>query len=120
MQSGNTGGSQDFSGTQIIGVGVSGALAGDHANAHAQRNSLRGGLHDPLVDADHAGGEVLEIQIRVVPVLRERFGQIPLQIAPFNTKTNGKKRLGKCHGDFFNVITRSPCGRALRRTTAGP
>jgi hypothetical protein len=51
---------------EVVTIGVSSALAGDDANADAQRDALAGAFDDSFIDADGAGGEIFEIKIGLV------------------------------------------------------
>ena len=63
---GDSRGLADLVRTQIVAIGVAGALADEDADAHAQLDSLRGALDDAFVDADGAGGQIFEIQVGVL------------------------------------------------------
>ena len=91
MQAATLGGVQNLFGTQIVAIGVSGALAGDYADADAERNALRGALDDGFVHADVAGGQILEVQIGVVAAAGKRFIQIAFQIAFGDVKPAAEK-----------------------------
>ena len=74
-------GVQNAVGRKIVGVGVSGALAGDDANAASGGDSLAGRLDHGLIDHQRGRGEIFEIKVGVVAAGRKRGGQIVLEIA---------------------------------------
>ena len=68
-------------GAEIVGVGVAGALAGEHANAAAGAGSLAGGFDDLLVDAQRGGGDRFEVEVGVVAAGGQSLAQAALQQA---------------------------------------
>src|SRR5439155_25178748 len=72
---------QDSRGGKIVGVGVSGALAGDDANAASRRNTLGRRLHHGFIYAQRSRGKILEIKVGVVAASGKRCRQIVLQVA---------------------------------------
>src|SRR5205809_1416648 len=66
---------------QIVGIGVSGAVPGEHPHSASSRNTLGCGLHNGLINADGGGGQVFKIEIGIVAARRERLGKIALQIS---------------------------------------
>ena len=65
---------------KIVGVGISGALAGNHAHAAARGNSLRCRLHQRLIHHQRGRSQVFEIKVGVVAARRKRGGEIGLKV----------------------------------------
>ena len=65
-------GVQDALRREIVGIGVSGALAGDDANAASGADALGGGLDEGLVDADGGRVQIFEVEVGVSSARRER------------------------------------------------
>ena len=57
---------QQAVGAEVVGVGVAGAFAAEHADAAAGAGALAGGFHDLLVHAQRGGSDRLEVKIGVV------------------------------------------------------
>ncbi len=66
----------NFLGTQIVAVGVAGALARNDAHADAEAHALGRALDDPFVDADGGGGQIFEIKVGIFAARGERFAQV--------------------------------------------
>ena len=77
-QGGGAGGAQEAVGGEVVGVGVSGALAGEDTDTTADADALAGGLDQRLVDAQRGGGDGLEVEVRVLAAGGERFAQATL------------------------------------------
>ena len=69
------------------------ADADPDADSDAEGDALGSGLDDAFVDPDHAGGEVFEVEIGVIAALRERFGQVALEVRPLDPEASGEERL---------------------------
>ena len=72
---GGLGGVEQALGTQVIGVGVAGALAGEDADAAAGAGALAGGLDDLLIDTEGDRCDRLEIEVGVISAGGERFAE---------------------------------------------
>ncbi len=66
-------------GVQIVGIGVAGALARQHANAAPGAGSLAGRLHDLLVHAQRDGRNRLEVKVGIVAAGGQSLAQAALQ-----------------------------------------
>ena len=75
------GGVQQPVGIEIVGIGVAGALAREHANAAAGAGALAGGFHDLLVDPQRGGRHRLEVEVGVVASGGQGLAQAALQEA---------------------------------------
>ncbi len=72
-------GMQQALGRKIVGVGVAGALAGDHADAAAGAHALAGGFDQRFVDADRGRGDRLEVEVGVVAARGKSLAQAAFQ-----------------------------------------
>jgi hypothetical protein len=68
-------------GGEVIGVGEAGALAGEHADAAAHADALRGGLDDALVHGERGGGDGLEVEVGELAAGGEGFAEAALEQA---------------------------------------
>ena len=80
-QSRSAGGVQNALRGKIVGIGIAGALAGDHADATSGGNPLRGRLHHGFIHHQRSGRKILKIKVGVVAARRKRRRQVALQIA---------------------------------------
>ena len=71
---------QDAVRGKIVGVGVSGALARDDADAASGGDALARRLDHGLVDHQRGRGKIFEIEVGVIASSRERGGEIVLEI----------------------------------------
>ena len=78
-QRGGAGGVQQAVRVEVVGVGVAGAFAAEHADAAAGADSLAGGFDDLLVHAQRGGRHRLKVQVGIVAAGRERLAQAALQ-----------------------------------------
>ena len=67
----------DFGGAEVIAIGVAGAFAGDDADSGAHADAFGGAFDDLLVDAEGAGGEVLEAVLQTYLLRDVRPGSEP-------------------------------------------
>ena len=98
---GHARGFADLLGGEIAAVRVARAFSGDHSNAHADRDALRGAFHHRLVDADGAGGHVLEVQVGIISALRKRIRQVIFKVLPGDLEPLGEDGLGKPHAPIL-------------------
>jgi hypothetical protein len=82
-------------GRKIVGVGVSGALAGNHAHAAARGNSLRGRLHHRLIHHQR-GRKIFEIKVGVVAAGRKRRRQVAIAFDLADSKYSISGEYNKC------------------------
>ena len=80
-EGGGAGGVEQALGTEIVSVGVAGALAGENADAAAGAGSLAGRFDDLLVDAERGGGDGLEVKVGVVATGSKSLAQAALEEA---------------------------------------
>jgi len=73
-------------GAQIVGIGVAGALARQHADAAAGAGALAGGFDNLLVNTESCCHDRLKIQVGVVAAGRERLAQAALEQALGNSE----------------------------------
>ena len=102
---GGAGGAQEAVGGEVVGVGVSGALAGEDADAAADADALAGGLDQRLVDAKRGGGDGLEVEVCVLAAGRERFAQATLHQALGEAELFNEVALvvGRWDGSFLGL-----------------
>ena len=94
---GHQGGLADLFRGKIVAVGVTGALAGDHPHADPHGNALSRAFHHGFVDADGTGQEILEVEIRVIAALRQRFREVPLEVVASEVEAGREDGIGKLH-----------------------
>ena len=92
IRAADVGGVADLLRAEVVAVGVAGALAGDDADADAQRDALGRALDDRFVDADGTGGKVFEVEVGVIAARGERFGKVVFQIPPRDAESRRRKR----------------------------
>ena len=80
-ESSGAGGAEEAVGGEIVGVGVSGSLAGEDTDAAAEADALGGGFDEGLVDAEGGGGDGLEVEVGVVATGGESFAEAALHKA---------------------------------------
>src|SRR4051794_20228172 len=84
---------QDALGREIVGVGVSGALAGNDADSASGADALGRGFYERLVNADRGRVQILEVEVGVSAAGRECSREIFLQVRIGEVKAVGKERL---------------------------
>jgi hypothetical protein len=75
---------------EVIGIGVTGALSREHANAATGAGPLAGRLHDLLVNTQAHRGNRLEIQVGIIAARRQGLAQAAFQ-QPFRNAKFLKK-----------------------------
>ena len=78
---GGAGGVEQAFGAEIVGVGVSGALARENADAAAGAGALRGRFYDLLIDAESRCSNRLEVEVGVVAACTKGLAQAAFQEA---------------------------------------
>ena len=66
--------------SQVVGVGIAGALARKHAHAAAHRNALRRRLHHALVERNRSRGLIFEVKVGEIAARGKRSSQVPLHV----------------------------------------
>ncbi len=74
------GGVQDALRREIVGVGIAGAFARQHAHAAADGNALGRRLHHALVEGNRGRGLIFEVEVGVVATGGKRRRQIALNV----------------------------------------
>ena len=91
------GGMQNPLRRKIVGVGVTGAFTGEHANAAAGGNSLGSRLHHALVERNRGGGLIFEVEVGVIAASRKRRSQIALNVGLRQTVALEEKLIVHSH-----------------------
>ena len=84
---------------EIVAVGIPRAPARNHPYPDAHGDPLRSALDHGFIEADGAGEQVFEVQVRVVAPPGKRVRQIAFQVPSRDIEARGEYRLGKLH-DF--------------------
>ena len=87
---------------QVVGVGIAGPLAAQHADAASGARALAGRLHNLLVHAQRRCRNRLEVKVGVVAAGAQRLAQAalkqPLRQAEFLKKVAPMARIGEVSG----------------------
>ena len=82
---GARGAHQPFGG-KVIGVGITGAVAGAHADSATCANSLAGGFNQRLVDRNRGRRDRFEVEVGKIAAGGERLAQAPFDETPGQSK----------------------------------